>query len=1334
MSRPRKIVLWTMATLTAMTVIAIIAGFMVIRSQWFSEKVRARIIAEVEKATGGRPELENFQFDWQSMQASVSNFTLHTKELARDPAFFRADRVIVGITIISALQRKVDLASLTIDHPEVHIIVFPDGTTNLPSPKTKSKGTPIDNFLKLKIRHYEIRQGVFEFRQDRVPFDIRGDNLSVSLDYDPHGPAYHGHLASRQLHIQAPTLLPLIADFDTGIDLDKDQLQFSKTRFAWKESHLEASGALRDWSAPHLEADVRSNVSLSELGGALRFPIEHRGEAAFIGKVTATFAKQFAYSIRGHLTAHGLAARVRDVIVSPIGLQAEVHVTPAGVTASRFAATLLGGSATGVASIPEFRRFKIEAETAGLELSRLTEFTTRKPIPWSGVVSGPVKLSGDIGPDLLSTLMLSSSMTISAGPGPVPVQGFVEAAYNPTAGELRLGTSRVSTPSTSLTVSGTLGQRLEVNLQASSLKDVLPTLALISDNPPKELPLTLDSGPVSVTAAITGPLSDPKIAGIVTAVAFTAQGRHFSNLSADFTLARDRLTAANVTVDQAATHVTGSAGITLVNWQFAEKGPVQASLKLTGIDVKQLAADAGHPLDISGTAAASVNLTGALDAPRAAVQLTVAKPAAFGEQFDQLTATLRYASNELVIVSSELRMAQARITAAGTYSHRADDWTTGQLRFNAASSGLRIEQVHRVQEYHKGLNGQLTAKAAGVVELRKGDFDLSTLDGELAARSLALEKAQLGSLTASAHTSGGALEIAVNGALRDSRLNGSGRWQLQGDYQGRGEFRFTPITFATLQSIAAAAGGESRDLPFQGLVDGQVILNGPLKKPDALTAEISLNRFEMTENPDQRPRAGVRPQDIVLRNSAPVKLTANTKSLDIRAANFTATNTTLDVAGRVGFDDKAAWDLKINGSLNLGILQLFQPDLLAKGTAAATATVTGTLKDPQINGRLELRDASLYLGDITAGVDNANGVVTFDRNRANIEKLTAEVGGGKLSFGGFIGFNSGLLIYRVQAVADQVRVRYPEGVSVTLNSTLALTGTSQSSLVAGTVTVIRAGFTPKADLGSLLSQTAQPISSPAAPNEYLRNIQLDVRIESGPSLQFQTSLTRDLQAEADLHLRGSAAHPNLTGEVSANEGEVTVFGNKYTINHGSVRFLNPNRIEPNFELDLETKARGITVNISLNGTPSKVNMTYRSDPPLQTSEIVALLAVGRDPATAAGLAAGQVTSNSFLESGTGVIGQALSAPVTSRLQRFFGVSHLRIDPQLTGVENIPQARLTLEQQVRRDLTLTYITNLTRTAEQLVRVQWDISKQWSAIAVREENGSFGIDFQYRKRFK
>ena len=162
-----------------------------------------------------------------------------------------------------------------------------------------------------------------------------------------------------------------------------------------------------------------------------------------------------------------------------------------------------------------------------------------------------------------------------------------------------------------------------------------------------------------------------------------------------------------------------------------------------------------------------------------------------------------------------------------------------------------------------------------------------------------------------------------------------------------------------------------------------------------------------------------------------------------------------------------------------------------------------------------------------------------------------------------------------------------------------------------------------------------------------------------------------------------------------------VFGNKYTINRGEVRFINPTRIEPYLDVDMQTRARGIDVTMSFTGTINKLNMTYRSDPPLQPNDIIALLAMGRDPNAMAGLANAQVASQSLLQTGSGVVGQAITAPVSDRLQRFFGVSRVKIDPQLTGVENIPQARLTLEQPVSRDITLTYITNLARTNEQIV---------------------------------
>ena len=95
--------------------------------------------------------------------------------------------------------------------------------------------------------------------------------------------------------------------------------------------------------------------------------------------------------------------------------------------------------------------------------------------------------------------------------------------------------------------------------------------------------------------------------------------------------------------------------------------------------------------------------------------------------------------------------------------------------------------------------------------------------------------------------------------------------------------------------------------------------------------------------------------------------------------------------------------------------------------------------------------------------------------------------------------------------------------------------------------------------------------------------------------------------------------------------------------------------------------------------------------------------------------------------------RSIASPVAGRLQRFFGVSQLRIDPTLPGVENNPQARLTLEQQVTPEITFTYITNVTQSNPQVIRVEWAFAKKWSVVALREENGLFGLDFFFKKRF-
>ena len=111
------------------------------------------------------------------------------------------------------------------------------------------------------------------------------------------------------------------------------------------------------------------------------------------------------------------------------------------------------------------------------------------------------------------------------------------------------------------------------------------------------------------------------------------------------------------------------------------------------------------------------------------------------------------------------------------------------------------------------------------------------------------------------------------------------------------------------------------------------------------------------------------------------------------------------------------------------------------------------------------------------------------------------------------------------------------------------------------------------------------------------------------------------------------------------------------------------KIEPVLDIDLETKARGVDVILTVSGPLSKLNLTPRSDPPLQFSEIVALLATGAAPTSDPTLAVQQsaTPTQSFQQLGaSALLGQALANPVAGRLQRFFGVTKLRIDPTPAG--------------------------------------------------------------------
>ncbi len=84
---------------------------------------------------------------------------------------------------------------------------------------------------------------------------------------------------------------------------------------------------------------------------------------------------------------------------------------------------------------------------------------------------------------------------------------------------------------------------------------------------------------------------------------------------------------------------------------------------------------------------------------------------------------------------------------------------------------------------------------------------------------------------------------------------------------------------------------------------------------------------------------------------------------------------------------------------------------------------------------------------------------------------------------GFAAYSGGPLAFRLHARLDQVRVRYPEGVSTVADANLNFTGTTDRSMLAGTITILRTGFNPQSDFSSIMlrnrpNRCARPRRSP----------------------------------------------------------------------------------------------------------------------------------------------------------------------------------------------------------------------------------------------------------------
>jgi translocation and assembly module TamB len=764
--------------------------------------------------------------------------------------------------------------------------------------------------------------------------------------------------------------------------------------------------------------------------------------------------------------------------------------------------------------------------------------------------------------------------------------------------------------------------------------------------------------------------------------------------------------------------------------QLARDYPTTAHAAISALPIEKVLSVAGSSFPARGTLSVNADLSGTRADLRSNVDFQLTNAVIYQEPFNRIEGAARYAPDSISLSRLTVNAPAGVVDLKGSFSHAPDNFGDGRIDLHVSSNRVDLGRVVNLQQTRPGLGGaaRLTADIEAMLQTRNGQREVLVSKGDAngSVSGLSLNGKPLGNATLRAQTTGKLVSFDLQSDIAKSDIQANGQLTLAADYPVTAKLVFKNVTYSGFEGLMSLPKSSAQ---FDAVAEGQVDVTGPVTNLPKLRANLQLSRLELSTV-----TGGKRSRQIALQNQGPLIASLEGQQIRIQNAKLTGPSVNLSVDGTASLAQGNAMDLAVKGNLDLGILPSFNSDLTSGGVVALNANIGGTLRQPIVTGRAEVKDVSLYLADAPNGLSGANGVILLNGTNATIQNLTGRVGGGETSITGTASFSGSNQNYNLQVRATKIRTRY-QGASVVTDLNLGLQGSSQRSTVSGDVTIQQVTYAPESDLGSMLYKASAP-PSPSAVSPFLSNMRLNVRIRTATSAIFRTTLAQTIQATADLRLVGTAQSPGMTGRIDITKGTLVFFGNQYTVDEGNISFYNSSKIEPIVGIAFETRAQGVQVTMRVSGPMDDLKLSYTSDPPLRFEEIVALLATGKTPSDPT-IAAHQPAppDQSVPQMGeSALVQQAVANPLANRLQRVFGVSQLKIDPTFTTGSTLPQARLTLQQQVTPEITFSYSQDLTQSNSQLIRVEWAFTPRFSAVATREENGIVGLDFFYKKRFR
>ena len=1267
-----------------------------LKSPAFKSRARQYIVRELEQRTGATVTLKSFDWSFWRQRFRLDGLTLHGLEPAEEAPLAQFKRIDIGLNFRTLLEKKIDLFELTFTEPQFHILVGEDGKTNFPSPDSE----PLRNPLKFEtsIQNFNLIGGSALLNERRVEINFSVKNLAAVLNYQGARQVLNTHLRYdgifHRVASDTSDMRPIPYTIATDLDYTRATMVARSIALRSGNSEVKLQGRIDHVLSRYISGKLEYGGSVEVRFLNYFFPHE-----TFGGKSDVAGSLEFS---AGYFSTKGrAAAKIVDFDgwrATALSGEYTYRFPDRRLLFENVRTGVIGGRVTGNVAVDNLPGAGPSRVTLKLDYKDVDASLLASAYPWNpkyriysdidGNVNGWLegklaRFDFDGHADFKSYVPVAASDVIA-----LPVDGSTNYQIRP--GQARVTNANLQLHSTNVKADGLIHATetdLKIRMTSSNLKDV----AFL---------YTHANGLGSFDGVLTGNIMSPVADGD-----FVLENHVFDQLKIERAAGGVRLDTGAEYATLKNVYVTLGESQVLVNGSTALSGsPANLQIESSHLRAEDLKTFVNR--DFAGIFSGSAHVTEISPAVKLEGGFRASKLAINGYTIGDARGSVRYF--DPVIEVTDLTVSQNSSAARGSFAfNRANE----NLKFSARVTSVDLQNLYSL----------------GFPTVVQGVIRQATLSGD--------------------------------GTLKDPKITASGTIQnlsVQGEAFPQADIAMTSmgskvdVRLAAAPSINVTAQIDTagKGYPFAAqasfnqysieriakLSEGTITATGTVSLSGVLTDRSRLNGKGTIESAD------IRIRDVPLRTTKPFTFDFNSDQLMLTGVTLSGQATQLNLAGTIAFSERAPLNLDVGGQVDLAFFSGASPDWSSSGSINVQVRVTGTPQNPDLRGVAHLTNASFGWRGFFTTIIGVNGDLFFDQNRVTLNNLDGRVGAGTLRAQGTALLENGTVqSMNIRFDAQDVRFRYPEGLRTVVGADLLLRGNWTSPLLEGNVKIQNLAY--RSDFESFLAVlTERNLTATSSP---LGKMRLAVHIEGSRNITIQNQLA-DVEARIDVDVKGTVDDPSMTGHVEASGGTLVFQGNRYRLTRGNIDFADPVRIDPVVDIEAESQVRDYRVILTVSGRGNKLRLSMRSDPPLPELEIVSLIAGGqtRDEIATARAAAGSSssgpatapTSEQVFQSGAAsILSDLLQQRVGNRLG-FLGSGHVRIEPFVVGAANSSSTRVTLSEQVTKDLSITYSQDLSSSRQDIILIEYFVTRNTSIQASRDELGNFGLDIRFRTHIK